>query len=460
MARTNKTWGEAKREISENPGGVLENIVSDQEVDELCLFLNHVWRERIFSPLVTLWTFLSQVLDADSSCRQAVVKTLAYLGFTRGLSASHDPSAYCRARKRLPEGLLPSLTHLVAGKLEAKAGEKDLWRGHRLRVVDGSSVTMWDTPENQKVYPQVGGQKRGCGFPTARITGIFSLITGSLMDLAIGPLSIGETVLFHRIRDCLKSGDILLGDRYYCSYAEIAQLLRMGVYILFRLHQNRKLNFKKARKLGPGDYIFEWRKGVRPQWMSLEEFRSLPDILVVRVVQVICQIPGWRAKKIWIVTTLLDPKAYPAKEIGDLYERRWQVEVNLDHLKTSMKMEFLSCHSPDMIEKELWAYLLAYNLIRTLMWDAGCRRRISPLRLSLKGAIQEVMALWPYSAIARKNVDLARFYDSLLRGIASHKVPNRPNRNEPRVRKRRPKNYRLMTKPRDQYKKDLTPQEA
>ena len=455
MSKRIKTEEEMKKKLSENHGAVFESAVSEQEVNGLCQFLRHIWRERIFTPLVTLWTFLSQVLEADSSCCKAVAKTLAYLAITRGLDASHDPSAYCKARKRLPEDLLPSLTCKISQKLEAKLGEEYLWHGHRVRIVDGSSVSMWDTPENQEAYPQPEGQKPGCGFPTARILGIFSMETGSLVDLGIDPLSVGETILFHHIRDCLQPGDILVGDRYFCSYAEIALLLKGWVHSLFRLHQRRELDLSKAKKLGCGDYIFEWKKEVRPKWMPKEEFEALPDNLTIRVVRFKCQVRGWRAKEIWIATTLLDPKAYPARDLVELYRRRWEVETSLDHLKDSLKMEFLVCRSPNMVRKELWAYLLAYNLIRTLMWDAGCKRGIYPLRLSFKGAVQEVIALWPFTAMVAKGRDLTSFYDALLRGIASHKVPNRPNRYEPRVRKRRPKNYRLMTKPREEYKKEL-----
>ena len=446
----------AKRKLAENPGAMFETVVSGQEVNEACLFLRHVWRERVFTPLVTLWAFLGQVLSADSSCRAAVARVLSFLSRTKGLDASHDPSAYGVARHRLPEELLPRLTRLVAGRLEDKVAPDALWHGHRVKLLDGSSVNMPDTPENQAAYPQPTTQSPGCGVPTARIVGIFSLLTGVLVDVAIDALRVAETTLFRQIADAIGPGEVVLADRYFCSYADIALLRRRGVDSVFRLHQRRKADFRRGHRLGRLDRLVHWEKGRRPRWMSRGEFATVPDTMVLRMVRFACAVPGWRTEKIAVVTTLLDPKAYPARDLADLFHRRWEVETDLGHIKTTMKMDLLRTKSPEMVRKEIWAHLLAYNLIRTLMWDAAeHRRRLSPLRLSFKGAMQEMMALWPFSASAARQRDLSGFYDALLRAIATHKVPHRPDRYEPRVRKRRPKNYPLMTKPRPELKKEL-----
>ena len=446
----------AKRKLAENPGAMFERVVSEQEVNDECAFLRHVWRDRIFTPLVTLWTFLGQVLSADSSCQEAVARVLFFLSRTKGLDASHDPSAYSVARQRLPEELLPRLTRLVAGKLEDKVAPDDLWHGHRVKLLDGSSVNMPDTPENQAAYPQHTTQSPGCGLPTARIVGIFSLLTGALVDFAIDALRVAETTLFRQIAHAILPGEIALADRYFCSYADIALLRRRGVESVFRLHQSRKADFRRGQRLGRSDRLVEWHKGQRPRWMSRREFVAVPDTMVLRMVRFACAVPGGRTETITIVTTLLDPKAYPARDLADLFRRRWEIETDLGHIKTTMKMDFLRTKSPEMVRKEIWAHLLAYNLIRTLMWDAAeHRRRLSPLRLSFKGAMQEMMALWPFSASAARQRDLSAFYDALLRVIATHKVPLRPGRYEPRVRKRRPKSYPLMTKPRPELKKEL-----
>jgi hypothetical protein len=437
-----------RRKLAENPGLVLEGVVSKEEVDEACRFLDHVWRDRIFTPMVTLWAFLAQVLDPDSPCRKAVAKVAAFLSVTKGLDASHDPGAYCKARKRLPAGLLPRLGRLVARRLAAKVAPEQLWHGHRVHLVDGSSVAMPDTEENQAAYPQPAGQRPGCGFPVARLVGVFSLVTGALEQLAMGALSMGETTLLRTLWDSFEEGDIVVGDRYFGSYAHIALLLDRGVHGVYRLHQARSADFRNGTRLGRNDRRVQWTRDWRPPWLSQEDYGSLPRALTLRMVRAHCEVPGWRTKEIVVVTTLLDPKVYPAWDITDLFLRRWDVETDLGHLKTTMKMDHLRTKSPDMVRREVWAHVLAYNLIRTLMWEAGSRHRVEPLRLSFKGAMEETMVLWPFTAGAARRHDLSTFYDALLRAIASHKIPQRPHRAEPRVRKRRPKNYRLMTLPR------------
>lgn len=442
-----------RKKLADNPGLLFGGILPAQEVEQTCRLLGHVWRDRTFTPLVTLWTFLSQVLNADSACKAAVARVLSFLSVTRGLVASHDPSAYCKARKRLPAGLLPHLTRHVAGGLAAKVEPHHLWHGHRVKLVDGSSVALWDSRKNQAKYPQPSCQKPGCGFPVARIVGIFDLLTGALVDLAMGPLKVAETTLFHAICRAVHAGEVLVGDRNFCSYADIVRFQRQGADVVFRLHSKRKVDFRKAQRLGRRDYLVEWPKCRRPLWLSKEDYQALPATLTVRVVRVRCRVPGWRADEILLVTTLLDPKAYPACDIGEVFLRRWNVETDFDHLKTTMNMEFLRTRSPEMVERELWAHLLAYNLIRTLMWDAAVHRRVPPMTLSFKGSIQEMVALWPFSVVASRERDLTDFYEALLRGIGFHRIPHRPHRSEPRVRKRRPKNYPVMGAPRHECRK-------
>jgi len=343
----------AKRKLAENPGAMFERVVSEQELNDECVFLGHVWRDRIFTPLVTLWTFLGQVLSADSSCQEAVARMLSFLSRTKGLDASHDPSAYSVARQRLAEELLARLTRLVAGKLEDKVGPDARWHGHHVKLLDGSSVNMPDTPENQAAYPQHTTQRPGCGLPTARIVGIFSLLTGALVDLAIDALRVAETTLLRQIAHAILPGEIALADRYFCSYADIALLRRRGVQSVFRLHQSRKADFRKGKRLGRQDRLVEWHKGPRPRWMSRREFATVPDTMVVRLLRFACGIPGWRTETVTVVTTLLDPKAYPARDLADLCRRRWEIETDLGHIKTTMKMDSLRTKSPEMVRKEI-----------------------------------------------------------------------------------------------------------
>jgi len=347
--------------------------------------------------------------------------------------------------------LLPRLTRTVAQKLAAKVPADALWHGHRVELVDGSTVSMPDTPANQKAYPQPKTQKPGCGFPKARIVGRFDLLTGALLDLAMSSLDVGEPALFRRLWDGLSPGDVVVADRYYGSYADIALLQARGVLGIWRLHQARKADFRRGRRLGRDDRLVVWTKGNRPRWLSKADFDALPPTLTVRLVRVRCTVPGWRAKTVVVVTTLVDPTRYPAPDVAALYGRRWEVETDFAHLKTTLHTDVLRTKSPDIIERELWAHLLAYNLIRTVMWEAAARRGVAPLRLSLKSAVTEFVSIWPYSATAADRAALTRFYDSLLYHVGQHTIPSRPGRAEPRVRKRRPKHYPLLTVPRAQW---------
>jgi len=438
-----------------NPGALFGQTISEAEVNEECAALGHAWRDRLFNPLVTLWTFLGQVLNADASCRDAVARVLPFLLATKGREASSDPSAYSTARHRLPEALLPSLTRTVARKLEEKVEPDGLWLGHRVKLLDGSSVSMPDTPENQAAYPQHTTQAPGCGFPTARVVGIFSLLTGALVDFAIDALRVAETTLFRRIAGAIEAGEVAVADRYFCSYADIARLQARDVHVVFRQHQSRKDDFRKGVRLGRLDRLVQWTKGPRLSWMTPEEHEALPALMVLRMIRFHCAVAGWRTRTVTVVTTLLDPRAYPARDIAALFRRRWEIETDLRHVKTAMHMDVLRTESPAMVRKEIWAHLLAYNLVRTLLWDAAAHHRLSPLRLSFKGAMQQIIAWGPVGALAARRGDLVLYYHALLRAIATHKLAYRPNRYEPRVRKRRPKSYPLMTKPRHQLRKEL-----
>jgi hypothetical protein len=439
--------------LAENPGLMFGHVLAQEDVENECHSLGHVWRERIFTPLVTLWTFLWQVLSVDGSCRNAVAKVLSFLAATKGLMASHDASSYCTARKRLPQGLLAHLTTLVSDRLAAKVKPEQLWHGRRVTLVDGSSVQMPDTKELQDVYPQPSAQKPGCGFPVARLVGLFDLVTGAIRTLAMDALCVAETTLFRRLWHTLVPGEVLVGDGLYSGYADVALLREQGMDVLFGLHVRRKASFREGQRLGHDDRLQTWHKEARPKWMSREAFAALPDTQRIRLVRFRCRVPGWRPDVIVVVTTLLDPKTFPRQALADLYLRRWEVETDLAHLKTTLGMEMLRTRSPEMVEREVWAHLLAYNLVRTVMWDAAERRHLAPLSLSFTGTFQEMLNLWPFSATAARKRDLSQFYEALLHAVGYHKVPYRPYRTEPRLRKRRPKNYPLLGAPRHECRR-------
>ncbi len=336
---------------------------------------------------------------------------------------------------------------------EAPGQTWSLWCGRRVRVTDGSGVSMPDTAENQKIYPQSGSQKPGCGFPVMRIVAVFSLATGAMLDLATGSLRTGENKLMQSLWSLLKPRDVLLSDRGFSSYAELYLLSRRGVDCVSRRHQRRKPS-PVIKQLGRNDHLVEWRKmKLCPKLLSKEQWRAIPETMVIREIEVVVDIPGFRTKKISVVTTLLDPKAYPANAIAQLYLWRWRVELFLRDIKITMAMDILRCKTPEMIQKEMWMRVIAYNLIRAVMLQASITHRTQLDRLSFKGTLATVRHWVP--ALAKTELTNAHrtdLYRIMLGYIASDPVPHRPNRIEPRAKKRRWKNYQLLRKPRNLFK--------
>ena len=411
------------------------------------------WRKRIFEPMVTIWAFLSQVLDGDQTCRAAVARVVAYLAAS-GERCSPDTSAYCQARDRLPEGLLARLVRTAAEGSEGQVHEEHRWWGRRVWLVDGSSASMPDTPENQAEYPQPSVQRPGCGFPVVRIVALFSLATGMIRDVAMGSLHVAEKTLFRTLWPILRAGDIVVGDRHFCGYADIALLRRQGTDVVFRKHQSRNDDFRRGRRLGRNARLVTWTKGVRRAWLSREEFAALPKQMTLREVRFCTLVRGFRSRQITVVTTLLDPVLYPKEELAELYRERWSAELDLRAVKSTMHMDVLRCLKPQRVRKEIWTHLLAYNLIRALMWKAATQNGRRPLRISLKGALQHYLAFaaaLAYSPAAQAR----RIYERLLEVVATETLPDRPNRCEPRARKRRPKPYKLLTEPRHVLRRRL-----
>lgn len=405
-----------------------------------------------FPPSVTVWAWISQVLDADHACRKVVARVQAYLVQAGKKPCSEDDSAYCSARKRLPPGVLPALVRQTASRIEAPLPEERLWHGRRVRTTDGATVSMPDTPRNQAAYPQPSSQKPGVGFPIARLVAVFSWATGAVADAAIGALKNSERALHHTLWGILRPGDIALADRGFCSFAEIASLLARGVDSVVRLPEKvRHVDYRRGRRLGPGDHLVGWSKPRnRPPWLSPAEWEVLPATLTVREIRYRIEIPGFRTDEVTVVTTLLDPEEYPVEDLSGLYSDRWRAELNLRHLKTTMQMDVLRGQSPDIVRKEIWAHLLAYNLVRGLQGEIAVEGHASLRRLSFKGVLQRLSVTLPLlggSAPSRG----ARLLRSLRRAILADGLPFRPERFEPRVRKRRPKAFPLMSRPRANY---------
>jgi hypothetical protein len=451
-ARTRQAVHTFHRRFAQSPGLPFADVLGSAPIEQALRDEKVTFRDRLFAPLVTLWVFLSQVLDPDPSCRQAVARFVAWRAACGLPACSADTGAYCKARQRLPEGLLARLTRSTGRQLQNQAPADWRWHGRTVKVVDGSTLSMPDTPDNQKAYPQMRCQKPGVGFPIVRLVVLFSLTVGTVLDAALGRYQgkhTGELALWHSLGDALEPGDVLLGDRHYCTYWEIARALACGAEVVTRLHQRRRADFRRGRRLGPGDHRVVWPKPPRPEWLDDDAYAHLPDWLVVRELHVqVCQ-PGFRTRCLIVVTTLLDAAVAPRNEVALLYRVRWCAELDLRSLKDVLQMGVLRCRTPEMVRKEVWAHLLAYNLIRTVMAQAARDAGLLPLEVSFKGALQTVNA-FATLLLSAPTAQLEELCRRLHAAIVRHRVGNRPDRYEPRAVKRRGKSYTLLIEPRDQ----------
>ena len=407
-------------------------------------------RNRLFTPLVTFWAFLSQVLSPQSACRDAVRKAQAWWSLGRRLPVSTNTSAYCQARSRLSDQTLLAIHRQTAQRLECNVPTDSLWLGRRVKVVDGTTCSMPDTAESQKAYPQPGSQKPGCGFPMMKLVGLFCLASGALLEVVRGTLRVHESQLFRHLWPHLYPGDVLLADRGFCSFFSLSSLQERGVDCLMRLHQRRRVDFRRGKRLGPEDIVLHWTKPAqRPETLNAQEFSALPDSLTVRQIRLHPKIKGFRVRTIVLVTTLLDPIAFPVEVLGELYFQRWSVELHFREIKTLLRLDILRCLSPQMVHKELLLHMIAYNLIRCLMQQAAICHHVDLSRISFKGTLDTLHHFADViRAAAAKPRRRAQLYSEMLRLIATDQLPIRPLRSELRAKKRRAKNYQLLTKPR------------
>jgi hypothetical protein len=437
-------------------------VLAPAVIEDACRQAGHVWRESFWSPTITLFTFLLQVLSAEKTLRAAVTSLLTQLLASGEMDLpSADPTAYCQARQRLPAKLFAGLLGRVTDRMQQLPVTQQTWRGHRVWVNDGACVSMPDEPELQKAFPQPEAQMPGCGFPVARLVVVFCWATGAIVDLMVSSLHHHEITLFRKLWHHFRPGDVVINDRAYCSYTDIVQLLQRGVSVVCRLHRRRKADFRTGTRLGKDDQRVTWE---RPrQWfptfgVTQQEFQRLPETMTVRIIRISHVPRGFRSRPIDVVTTLLDPMDAPADEIRQLYRDRWTAELNIRSLKTQLGMDVLRGKSTDVVSKEIVMHLVAYNLIRLLMWHAAAEYDRPLHRLSFTGTLHRFRNI--YTSLLRKitSSQTGRLLEWLLRWIAQDQVPDRPNRIEPRRKKRRPKEYSLLSKPRAWYKyhRDLT----
>jgi hypothetical protein len=393
-------------------------------------------RRRVFTSWITFCAFLGQVLQRGAGCRDAVRRVQAWC-LAEGREAPDDnSSAYCQARARLPLAALrcasARLTEWLAGRSDARC-----WQGRVIRLIDGCGYSMPDTPANRAVYPYAGCQKRGCGFPTAKLVGLFCLATGRLVRFAHASWKTHEVPLARQLVGWMQPGEVVLADRGLCGWGLIALLQRKGVDVVMRLHQ--------ARTEGLGGTV--WRRPQRPDTWDRALWKELPKQLEVRLVRFRVECPGFRTEMIALVTTLLDAQAYPDSALAELYRRRWQVEGCFRDLKTTLGLDVLRTQSPELIEREILVQAIAYNLIRALMLEAASVHGVPLARVSFKGALTTLRHWAPLFTHCSRSL-FRRHYAELILALAADLLPLRPNRSEPRSVKRRPKNYQLMTQPR------------
>ncbi|EDX73794.1 Transposase, IS4 family protein [Coleofasciculus chthonoplastes PCC 7420] len=444
-----------KRQFTNSVGLPFRELLPESTLVEALEAEKIEYRNRLFNPIVTLWAFLSQVLDTDKSLQNAVSRIISWLAADGEAIPSSDTGGYSKARKRLSEKFLVRLLGKTAQGLEKQTTTEDLWCDRHVKLCDGSTVVMSDTPLNQTEYPQHSNQTLGCGFPIAKIVVMFSLATGAALEILIAPFRTGEVTLARQLYPKLMPDDVVLADRAFGSYVDLVLIQQYSADAVFRKHQSRKSDFRRGKKLGIGDHIVTWSKPHRrPTGMSQDEFAKLPTHVQVREIHLLIQQKGFRSKEIILVTTLLDAQVYTKTKLAQLYQWRWQVEVDLRHVKTTLGMEMLRGKTPEMVRKEIYVHLLAYNLLRTVMWQAGKQAGVCPVRISLQGTRQHLshFCCQFYKAGAKKR---AKLYDAFLIVVTDKLLPERPYRYEPRLKKRRPKPYGWMQQPRDVLKRQL-----
>lgn len=431
-----------RRQFGDQPTQALGSVLPSPVLQSMVVEESGNFRDRIYPPLTTLSLFIGQAMRPDGACQDAVARRLCERT-AQGLKAcSLNSGPYCKARKRLPLGLIRRLALTIGERLERESPGDWKWRGRSIKLVDGTTISMPDTESNQLVYPQSGVQQPGLGFPLAMLLAIISLSTGAVLTWAQGPCRgkhTGEQALFRTLMPQLEAGDIVLADRYHCNYFTVALLFARGVDLVTRQHQRRITDFRRGRRLGRRDHLVNWKRPQRPAWMDTETYAHMPEQLIMRETEI-----GGRV----LVTTLTDAKAVSAIDIDALYLHRWQVEVDLRSIKAEMGMDILRTQTASMIDKEIAVHLLAYNLVCALMVRAAAGVGLTARALSFKGSVQLYLAFEQQLRFAA-GASARTMTAHLLGGISVLRHPIRPGRVEPHAIKRRPKNHQLLTVPRD-----------
>lgn len=416
----------------------------------------------IYGTAVVMWAFLGQVLQHGkmAACQAAVASIITYQKLLALPTPTNDTGDYCRARSKLKEQAISELAVTVARQTEQQCDEQWLFHGRHAKLVDGFTFTMPDTPSNQFQYPQQKVQEPGLGFPIARCVAVLSLATACVTNVVIGPYAgkqTGETALLRKLMESFEPGEIAVLDRYYCSFMMLAAMIAQGVDVCCRKHHLRKTDFRRGKRLGKCDHLIVWHRPVqRPEWMDEETYQSLPETLTLREIKYSITEPGFRTKSIIVITTLTDAQEFSAEEIAELYGYRWNAELDIRSIKCNLNLDHVRCKSPEMVRRELWTTILAYNLIRSTAASAAMLHDVQPREISFTSTCQFVLAAWAAISLGQINEQALLDYSAtMLENIAKCRVANRPGRIEPRLVKKRPKEYKHLRRPRQVMREQL-----
>ncbi len=412
----------------------------------------HHSRRRVYSLSVTFWGFLHQVLSPATPCREVVRKVQSFCSQKKLPMPSNNDAAYCKARTKIKASDLETIHTRVCDKVQQRVLSDQRWKGRSVRVLDGTGITLPDTADNQAEFPQPCQQQAGCGFPVMQVVACFCLASGVLLKWVETELKRHESRILKKFIDFLRPGDVVLTDRGFSSYANLALLFEQGVDAVMRVHQAKQLDYKQGKVLGPMDRLVTWVRPRRPKDWDKADWQSLPEQLNLRIVRIRIEVKGFRVRQYDLVTTLLDAELYSSDDLAELYFRRWAVELFFRHIKTTMGMEMLRCKTPEMVRKELRMFIIAYNLIRALMQEAAGLYQCDLTRMSFKGTV-DTLRQFSYAIHATSNTprNQSRIIDEMLLVIASEKVPLREHRSEPRAVKKRPKSYPRLNQHRSVY---------
>lgn len=410
-------------------------------------------RTRIYSHSVSFFGFLHQVLSPGTPCREVVRKVQSFCSEKKLPLPDSDNAAYCRARGKLSDEVLETIHTHVSEKVQRRVLEDQRWKGRDVKVIDGTGITLPDTAENQKEFPQPSRQLPGCGFPVMKVVACFCLASGALLKWVETELKRHESRILVKFIKFFRPGDVVLTDRGFSSYGNLAALSAKGVDAVMRVHQARKLDYRKGKALGPLDRLVEWVKPQRPKDWDEDHWASLPAVMTLRIVRIRIEVQGFRVRQYDLVTTLLDASDYTVDDLAELYFRRWAVELFFRHIKTTMGMEMLRCKTPRMVRKELRMFIIAHNLIRALMQEAASLYQCDLKRLSFKATV-DTLRQFSYAIYATKDAPRTRnrIINEMLLIIADEKVPLRENRSEPRALKKRPKPFQRLMCHRSKFK--------